>query len=59
MRNESVLVRIGQEQAVALHCGYLGTPVPKPEVTWLRDQEPIPIDSAALTLIIAFWRKGS
>ena len=40
-----VMVRIGQ--AVALECGYVGTPVPKPEVTWLKDQEPIPIDSAA------------
>ena len=40
-----VMVRLGQ--AVGLHCGYTGTPVPDPEVTWLKDQVPIRIDLAA------------
>ena len=31
MKNESVLVRIREEQAVALHGGYVGTQLPKPE----------------------------
>ena len=39
-----MMVRLGQ--AVGLRCGYVGTPVPDPEVTWLKDQVPITIDSA-------------
>ena len=58
MENETVEVRIGLEQAVALHCGYVGTPVPKPEVTWLKDQEPITIDSAAANPHYRVLEKG-
>ena len=47
MENETVMVRLGQ--AVGLRCGYVGTPVPDPKVTWLKDQVPIVIDSAAST----------
>ena len=45
--NEAVLVRVDQEQAVVLQCGYVGTPVPKPEVTWLKDQVPIQTNDIA------------
>ena len=45
MKNETVMVRLGQ--AVGLRCGYMGTPVPDPEVTWLKDEVPIAIDSTA------------
>ena len=58
MQNETLEVRIGQEQAVALHCGYVGTPVPKPEVTWLKDQVPIPIDSAVTNPHYRVLEKG-
>ena len=43
MENKMVMVRRGQ--AVGLHCGYVGTPVPAPEVTWLKDQVPITINT--------------
>ena len=56
MENETVEVRIGQ--AVALHCGYVGTPVPKPEVTWLKDQVPIPIDGGATNPHYRVLEKG-
>ena len=40
-----MMVRLGQ--AVGLRCGYVGTPVPDPEVTWLKDQVSITIDTTA------------
>ena len=43
MENETVMVKL--EQAVGLHCGYVDTPVPNPDVTWLKDQETITIGS--------------
>ena len=56
MENQTVGVKIGQ--AVGLQCGYLGNPVPAPEVTWLIDQVPITIDTTAVNPRYRMLEKG-